>query len=529
MLQRMLDMLPFPLWWLLVPVGVVVVAAVVFGLFGTPRGGDSLDVQRGRSQRWARKKDLAPLLYDDPRADPRRLVLGRFADRWVLHTGLHRSVAVVAPAGRGKTPRFVIPTLLRYPGPAFVTSTKFDCGALTLDQREELGPVWLVDPAGQTGHAPARWSVLSHVNDYEEAVNIAWLLSRSSRRVGGSASSNDEFWASMSRMLLGPCLLAASLAGQSMASVIRWIQTHDAMSVEHILAEFDQPAALSAWAAFSKAEERTRANMLTSATSILEPWTHPAIARMAEVTGDGGPVIDLDRLLDENGTIYLICSAEQQQMFSPIFELLAGLVVALIGQRSLRNGGLPISPPLLMLLDEAANVCRVRDLDMWASSMAGQGMILVSVWQDEAQIVSAYGQSKAKEIMANHAATVYLPGISDTDTLATITKKVGTASFQHHSSSVSAGASRDRGSITRSSSEHDVAPASWLQDNLVDGQALLFVQGFKPAIVQAPGWWERDELRALIPAKVAAGFDNLYASAAPSRTRLSRVLTGKKG
>lgn len=536
---EMLDMLPFPLWWLLVPVGAVVLIAALVGLFRGPSTGRSLDVQRRQSSRWAGRRDLAPLLVrhtDEPTTptrgrprrveqDPRRLVLGRFGRRWIRHTGLHRSVAVFAPSGKGKTPRLVVPWLLRHTGPAVCTSTKGDLHRLTIQRRRKCGPVWVLDPAGQTGEPPARWSVLQHVTDLESAMDMAYLMTRSSRREGPS-TANDDFWASMSRQLLAPCLLAAAKSEATMSTVVRWVQTQNMGAPEAILDDLGDSAALAAWSSFTKAEEKTRGNMLTSATSILEPWMHPAIARMADVQADdGGPVLDINSLLDSNGTVYLVGTTDQQEMLSPIFELITGLIATTISRRSLATG-LPITPPLLMLLDEAANVCRVRDMNKWASAMAGQGMILVSIWQDEAQLRSAYGIDKAREIGANHAATLYLSGISDPDTLDTVTKRIGTATFRHQSLSLDQRSGH--GSTTLSSSEHDVAPASWLQDHIHTGQAVLFIQEFKPAMITVPGWWEQPPLREMVPQQVAKSFDELYTTPARRRPLLDLLRPARK-
>lgn len=537
--RDLLDALPFPLWWLLIPVVVVVVVAAVVGWARTPSTGRSLDAQRRRSSRWATRRDLSPLLVrrvdpasdstkpnrretdDDPVRDPRRLVLGQFGRWQILHTGLHRSVAVFAPTGKGKTPRLVVPWLLRHDGPAVCTSVKGDVHRITIEHRRSCGPVWVLDPAGQTGEPPARWSALQHVTDLESAMDMAYLMTRSSRREGPS-TANDDFWASMSRQLLAPCLLAAATSGETMSTVVRWVQTQNMGAPEAILDDLGDQAALAAWSAFTKAEEKTRGNMLTSATSILEPWMHPAIARMGDVASkDGGPVLDIDALLDQSGTVYLVGTMDQQEMLSPIFELITGLIAATISKRGLASG-LPISPPLLMLLDEASNICRIRDMGKWASAMAGQGMILVSIWQDEAQLRTAYGADKAREILANHSASLYLSGISDTDTLETISKRVGTAAFRQQS--VSLDQRSGHGSTTLSTGEHEVAPSRWLQENIRTGQAVLFVQEFKPAMINVAGWWEQEPLRKLVPEKVAKSFDDLYAERS---RRHRRILPGR--
>ncbi len=75
--------------------------------------------------------------------------------------------------------------------------------------------------------------------------------------------------------------------------------------------------------------------------------------------------------------------------------------------------GKPLDPPLLLVLDECANIAPLRDLATLASTGAGQGIQLVSVFQDMAQINAVYGRDRAPTIVSNHRAKVILSGIAD--------------------------------------------------------------------------------------------------------------------
>ena len=46
----------------------------------------------------------------------------------------------------------------------------------------------------------------------------------------------------------------------------------------------------------------------------------------------------------------------------------------------------PLDLPLLLVLDEAANIAPLSDLDALASTAAGHGIQLVTIWHDMAQI-----------------------------------------------------------------------------------------------------------------------------------------------
>ena len=76
----------------------------------------------------------------------------------------------------------------------------------------------------------------------------------------------------------------------------------------------------------------------------------------------------------------------------------------------------PLDPPLLVVLDEAANIAPLPDLDALAATAAGHGMQLVTVWHDLAQITARYGP-RAATVVNNHRAKLFLSGISDPSTL----------------------------------------------------------------------------------------------------------------
>ena len=75
-----------------------------------------------------------------------------------------------------------------------------------------------------------------------------------------------------------------------------------------------------------------------------------------------------------------------------------------------------LDPPLLVVLDEAANVAPLAELDVLASTAAGHGVQLVTVWQDFAQLNARYG-AKGPSVVNNHRAKLFLSGIADPGTL----------------------------------------------------------------------------------------------------------------
>ena len=221
-----------------------------------------------------------------------------------------------------------------------------------------------------------------------------------------------------------------------------------------------------------------------------------------------------------SATLFLVAAASEQKIFAPVFETLINAVYREIEMAYAANGGHPLSPRLLMMLDEAANIAKVRRLPEMASAGAGQGLLLVTVWQDEGQIVTAFSADVARTIMSNHWARVYLGGISDAQTLRNLSALIGkdVMTLSSTSSNDSLGGRVSRG---RTEHEFEVAPAGSLSA-LRGGESIVVCAGYKPMRLRQRGWWESKELRAMVPAEVAARFDADYATTASKRTTSRR-------
>jgi type IV secretion system protein VirD4 len=85
--------------------------------------------------------------------------------------------------------------------------------------------------------------------------------------------------------------------------------------------------------------------------------------------------------------------------------------VALVEERAAAKSG-PVDPPLLLLLDECANIAPLPHLDELASIAPGLGIQLMSVFQDLAQAEARFGP-RWKSMVKNHRVTLVGRTISD--------------------------------------------------------------------------------------------------------------------
>jgi type IV secretion system protein VirD4 len=211
-----------------------------------------------------------------------------------------------------------------------------------------------------------------------------------------------------------------------------------------------------------------------------------------------------DLLLDGgNHTLYISAPGDDQNQLRPLFGALVHQVLAAVGRRAFATGG-PVDPPLLVVLDEAANIAPLRNLDYLASTAAGLGVQLVTVWQDMAQIEARYGR-RAKTIINNHRAKVLLSGISDPSALDYVSRLSGDEEVPRDSVTRDATGMR---SSTESTTYRRLAPVDALR-RVVPGEGVLIYGHLPPAQLRLRPWYGDAELRrraqtALPPPPAAA-------------------------
>ncbi|MCU4186949.1 type IV secretory system conjugative DNA transfer family protein [Acidiferrimicrobium sp. IK] len=428
--------------------------------------------------RWARRGDLASLRVRG--ATPGRLVLGR-SGRSLIATEARHSVLVLGPTQSGKTTGLAIPAILEWDGPVVATSVKDDLAATTRRWRAESGTAWVFDPTATSGLAGlAGWSPLAEAADWAGAQRMAsWLVEAAPARSG---MSDGAFWFAAAAKLLAPLMLAAAAAGATMADVVRWNDLGDYREPLDVLDDSGCTEAAVALEACAARDERLRSSVATTLETVLAPFADPVVAGATARTD-----IDVQRLVTGRDTLYLCGPSHEQFRVQGLF---AGLVASVIAAAvdHVHRCGRPLDPPLLVVLDEAANIAPLRDLDTLASTAAGLGVQLVTVCQDLAQLATRYGQDRARTIANNHRAKLVLSGVSDLSTLDLVSGLAGEAAVREHSESADL---RDGRRTRTSSTVYRRLASPDLLRQTPPGRGVL-VYGHLPAIRLGLRPWYRD-------------------------------------
>jgi len=458
--------------------GAAAALAVAVALVAVGRARSGTPVARER-RGWARRRDVRALTVRRPTSG--RLTLGHLRSGRLTLGGLRSarprapllaaerraSLVVLGPSQSGKTRGLAIPAVLEWDGPVIATSVKRDLVRDTIDHRARRGPTWVYDPTGSTGLDATTWSPLGACSTWQGARRTAAWLCTGARANAGGGSGEEDFWYAAAGKLLAPYLFAAALRGADMGQVVRWIDAQTEDEVAAALAWHGD--VLGAAAASWQRDERTRSSVFTTAEMVLEAFADPAVLRSAATS-----IIDAGRLLDGGApTLYVCAPGHEQERLRPVFATLLHTVITAAYDRG------ELARPLLIVIDEAANIAPLRDLDAIASTAAGHGIQLVTVWQDLAQVRARYGE-RAATVVNNHRAKIVLSGISDPATLEYASRLIGEADVADHSLTIDASGAH---STTRSRRERPLAPDADLR-RIRPGEGVLVYGHLPPARVR---------------------------------------------
>jgi type IV secretion system protein VirD4 len=279
-----------------------------------------------------------------------------------------------------------------------------------------------------------------------------------------------------------------------MSDVVRWTNLQESREVELLLGESGAAeAGLALWASVER-DERIRSSIYTTLETVLAPYEDPVVAASAE-RPDIRPAV----LFDGQHTLYLCGPAHEQVRVQGVFCGLVASVVNAAIERVHRQDR-PLDPPLLVVLDEVANIAPLRDLDTLASTAAGMGIQLVTVCQDLAQLATRYGTERARTIANNHRAKVVLSGVGDVGTLDTLSGLAGDQAVREET--VTADLRDGHRSTSSSVVYRRLAPSDELR-RIRPGEGVLIYGHLPPARLKLRPWYEESGLRRLAGAQSA--------------------------
>jgi type IV secretory pathway TraG/TraD family ATPase VirD4 len=347
---------------------------------------------------------------------------------------------ILGPPRSGKTSSVIIPNVLAANGPVVSTSTKPDVLDATVGARSALGQCLLFDPSGAVERSdvstPLRWSPLQSCDTWPGALAMARSLVEvgSLAHQGASGQNGGSHWTERAQALMAPLLHAASLDGADMRTLLTWVDRHQALPAQQILA--GTPGRTTELArnlldGIVVTDERELSGIWSTTSGALTGFRTD---RALETTT--GPTFDARRFVESSDTIYIAASAHHQALVAP---MVVGLVEDIRRAAYERSAAEPAPrtsrrPPVLFALDEVANIAPIPDLPALVSEGGGQGVTTLACFQDLSQARQRW-PGRADGFLSLFGTTAVLPGIGDVATLEALSTLAGEEELHVHTAS----------------------------------------------------------------------------------------------
>ncbi|MFI7531500.1 type IV secretory system conjugative DNA transfer family protein [Nocardia salmonicida] len=504
-----------------------------------PKGKKNKETVDGRAKFMARSKDLFALSRKAVRAKAEQLgvVLDAGDEPGVLiglaaidDTELYGSyedlhLDIWGPR-QGKSTSRVIPAIMGAIGPVVSTSNKRDVVDATRAPREKRtgAKTWVFDPQAIASEAPSwYWDPIEWIwgqdgdGAEERAAELAGIFGASH-----GAAEGDAFFTPEGEDLLAGLFLAAAVGQRPITEVYAWVtDDKDQTPINLLNKSGDFPRFTEGLAAQYAMTEKTRSGVFTTAKKMAAVLRYSRIERWVTPAGPGEApreAFDVDKFVTSKETLYLL-SGEKKGSAGPLITALAAAIAEAGAEEGNRHGGrLPV--PLLIVLDEAANIVRWPDLPKQYSHFGGRGIVVMTILQSWAQGVRCWGEDGMKALWSAANVKVLGSGLDDANFLRDRSELIGDHYELVSSLSVSQGGHKSTSTsrITeRTMTGSDLA-------SLPRGRAVVFTSGRTAVLIKTVPWLDRDYAPEVKAAIKQAEKDSATKTSDPTAARARRRL-----
>ncbi|WP_139006911.1 type IV secretory system conjugative DNA transfer family protein [Arthrobacter crystallopoietes] len=398
----------------------------------------------------------------------------------------------------GKTTSRAIPAILTSPGAALVTSNKRDIVDGTRDVRAGEGPVWVFDPQSVALEEPTWWwNPLSYVTDEVRAARLADHFAAGSR---GPDAKTDAYFDPAGQDLLAGLLLAAALDDRPITQVHTWLTMPTDYEAVDILETHGFTQTSNAVAGVVHAPEKQRGGIYGTALQMASCLTNRQVAQWVTPRGtaDTRPQFDPAEFVRSKGTLYSL-SKEGKGTAGPLVTALTVATVEAAEELAVHSPGGRLAKPMIGVLDEAANVCRWRELPNLYSHYGSRGIVLMTILQSWSQGVEVWGRDGMRKLWSAANIKVYGGGVAEAEFLNELAQLVGEYKYSNTTRSRSKQGTSYSHDDDRKERTLDVSDLAAFPR----GRAIMFASGAPAALLETVPWMSGPHAEA-VKASIAA-------------------------
>ena len=476
---------------LMVAVFVIIVMALVIAVLHRGMGAGRVD---NRARDMAHARDMADLTEKAQAKESARLgassasagvPLARLVNngKRLLASWEWVQVWIMGPRA-GKTSCVCVPQILETGGPVVTTSNKRDIVDMTRGPRSRIGEVWVFDPQDIIGE-PARWfwNPLNFVTDRERAAKLASVFESAVTRAG---DRGDAYFGPAAKALCSNYIWAAAVGNRPITDVFRWVNNETDFTAVTILRQAGEFAAAESLERTQMLTDRQRDGIFGAVRDWVAVLGDPAVVSWIRSDGDiTRREFDIEKFVTSTDTIYLI----SREGGGSARALTAALVMAILTTAekvASQQAGGRLSPPIMAVLDEAANVVRWPELPDLYSHYGSRGIVVSTFFQSYSQGVEAFGEHGMQKLWSASNIRVAGAGLSEEKFLPFVASLIGDRDVVKRSRSTQRGGWSTNTSVQR---ERTLDAADLAQ--LPRGRAVLMSSGFPAALVKLEHFSEK--------------------------------------
>ncbi|MCX5094068.1 TraM recognition domain-containing protein [Streptomyces sp. NBC_00365] len=443
-------------------------------------------------------RSLRPSLKDSKHIDAKDtgVLLGNLqGSRHEVRMGFEDvAVAIMAPRS-GKTTSLAIPSMLSAPGPVLLTSNKAAGDAFTTayEARARAGAVWTMDPQ-QIAHAAREmwWNPLASATTLDGANRLAGHFLAASV----DASQQGDFWSKAGSNILSQLLLAAALDKRPITDIMQWLAFPADRTPLDILRDHGFAAVAAQLKGTVEGPPETRDGIYETARQYASALLNSEIAAWVTPQKDV-PEFRPEQFVTSTDTLFLL-SKDGGGGASALIAACADSVMRAATAQAERAGG-RLDPPMLAILDEAANVCKISDLPDLYSHLGSRGIIPITILQSYRQGQKVWGDAGMDAMWSASTVKVIGSGIDDPDFADKLSRLIG----DHDVETTSTSHSESGTSTSVSMRRERILPADAIRA-LPKGTALCFATGMRAAMLDLRPWYREPGAEELSAASARA-------------------------
>ncbi|MDQ0241475.1 type IV secretory system conjugative DNA transfer family protein [Arthrobacter bambusae] len=392
---------------------------------------------------------------------------------------------------QGKSSTQVIPAVMDAPGAVLTTSNKPDVIDATRLGRSLKGKIWAFNPQKISDDPPTwLWDPVSYVTDDVHAQKLADIFKVAER--GGSSKADDPYFDPEGLDLSAALFLAAAVDRRPAPVVYDWISGGKVqMEIpKRILREYQggiYARHADSMAAQLALDDGQRDGIVGTAKAALRVLKYVGIQKWISPQGsnDPRPRFDPHRFVRESTDTLYVLSKEGGGSAAALTTALTVAVAEAAEAYAMTQPNRRMPVPLVLPLDEIANVCPWKDLPDKYSHYGSKGLLPMFWLQSYSQGVELWGEKGMAKIYSASTVKIIGSGLDEERFLREVSSTLG--EYRYDTMNTSSSRQGRSVSVSPEGSKEAILSVSELSEMPI-GRAIIKRAGARAVLVKTVQW-----------------------------------------